>query len=105
VDVPILVVAVHLAREAVPIRVDPAVVDVVHLEDCGPIGVTTVLRPEPEIRKAMALPGCQPGRSTISWTIASSSGVRWALPDSPELQAGGCQSSNRLVVERDSTLP
>ena len=64
-----------------------------------------VRTPVPSIMIAAALPAAQPGRLTISCTIAARFGVRCATPAAPiGVQPGGDQATVVVVSARDVTL-
>src|SRR5690606_28336986 len=61
--------------------------------------------PVPVTMKAMSPDGAQPGRSTISCTMAERSDVRWSAPLSPlAVHAAGLQDAEASVIGRDETL-
>ena len=60
--------------------------------------------PEPLMMIAVALPYVHPGRSTISWSTALMSSVRWSIPDSPTVvQPGTAQFTLAEVVGREES--
>ena len=80
--------------------------DMQQWRNAAPLSKASAVRvPVPVKTKARSLPASQPGRATISCTMAERSGVRWARPASPTVvQAAGVQAAKASVVAREDTL-